>query len=85
MRGGILAVGVVILVIGVILLFYGYSELQRYGQLGIWGEIIQALSPEARQAVEQLRMMTLLGIILGIIGFFTAVAGLVAKSKSEIN
>ena len=82
MRGGIVAAGVIILIIGVILLFYGYSMLQRYGQWGIWGEILQALSPEVRQAVEQLRIMTLLGIILSIIGFFTAVAGLAAKPKS---
>jgi hypothetical protein len=81
MRGGIVAVGVVILIIGVILVFYGYSGLQEYGQLGIWGPILQALSEDARRAVEQLRMITISGIILGIIGFFTTVAGFVVKSK----
>ena len=81
MRGGIVAVGVVILIIGVILAFYGYSGLQEYGKLGIWGPILQALSEEARRAVEQLRMITISGIVLSIIGFFTAVAGLIAKPK----
>jgi len=79
MRSGILTVGVAILIVGVILFFYGYSGLQEYGALGIWGVISQIFSTQAQQAVQQLRIITLAGIILGIIGFFTAVGGLVAK------
>ena len=82
MRGGIVAAGVVVLIIGVILLFYGYSGLQQYGNLGIWGTILEGLSEEARNAVAQLRAITIIGIILAIIGFFTAIAGFIAKSKT---
>jgi hypothetical protein len=83
MRGGIVAVGVLILIVGVILAFYGYSGLQEYGKLGIWGPILQALSEDARRAVEQLRMITISGIILGIIGFFATIAGFIVKPKTE--
>jgi tellurite resistance protein TehA-like permease len=79
LRGSILAIGVAILVVGIILFFYGYSGLQEYGELGIWGVIFQVFSTEAQQTVQQLRLITLIGIVLGIVGFFTAIGGLVAK------
>ncbi|MCD6301411.1 MAG: hypothetical protein J7L82_05005 [Staphylothermus sp.] len=81
MRGDIVVIGVLVLIIGFVIAFYSYSELQEYNKLGIFGPILQEISEELKQRVEDLKMMLMFGAILCIIGLFTAIAGLVAKPK----
>jgi hypothetical protein len=50
MRAGVLAIGVFLLVIGVVVFWIGYSDLQQYG--GLLGEIGQSLSWKSRQNLQ---------------------------------
>ena len=79
MRAGVLAIGVFLLVIGVVVFWIGYSDLQQYG--GLLGEIGQSLSPEVRSKVAQDQFMAVGGGIAAIIGLALTVFGLVANRK----
>jgi flagellar biosynthesis/type III secretory pathway M-ring protein FliF/YscJ len=79
MRAGVLAVGVFLLVIGVVIFWIGYSDLQQYG--GLFGELAQSLSAEVRSKVAQDQFMAVGGGIAAIIGLALTVFGLVANRK----
>ena len=79
MRAGVLAVGVFLLVIGVVVFWIGYSDLQQYG--GLFGEIAQSLSQEIRSKVAQDQLMAIGGGIVAIIGLALTVFGLAANRK----
>lgn len=79
MRAGVLAVGVFLLVIGVVVFWIGYSDLQQYG--GLFGEIAQSLSQEVRSKVAQDQFMAVGGGIAAIIGLTLTVFGLAANRK----
>jgi flagellar biosynthesis/type III secretory pathway M-ring protein FliF/YscJ len=79
MRAGVLAVGVFLLVIGVIVFWIGYSDLEQYG--GLFGEIAQSLSQEVRNKVAQDQFMAVGGGITAIIGLALTVFGLAANRK----
>ena len=79
MRAGVLAVGVFLLVIGVVVFWIGYSDLQQYG--GLFGEIAQSLSQEVRNKVAQDQFMAIGGGIAAIIGLALTVFGLAANRK----
>ena len=79
MRAGVLAVGVFLLVIGVVVFWIGYSDLQQYG--GLFGEIAQSLSQEVRSKVAQDQFMAVGGGIAAIIGLALTVFGLAANRK----
>jgi len=79
MRAGVLAIGVFLLVIGVVIFWIGYSDLQQYG--GLLGELAQSLSAEVRSKVAQDQFMAVGGGIAAIIGFALTVFGLVANRK----
>ena len=79
MRAGVLAVGVFLLVIGVVVFWIGYSDLQQYG--GLFGEIAQSLSQEVRNKVAQDQLMAVGGGIAAIIGVALTVFGLAANRK----
>jgi hypothetical protein len=79
MRAGVLSVGVFLLVIGVVIFWIGYSDLQQYG--GLFGELAQSLSAEVRSKVAQDQFMAVGGGIAAIIGLALTVFGLVANRK----
>ena len=79
MRAGVLAVGVFLLVMGVVIFWIGYSDLQQYG--GLLGELAQSLSAEVRSKVVQDQFMAVGGGIAAIIGLALTVFGLVANRK----
>jgi spore maturation protein SpmA len=79
MRAGALAVGVFLLVIGVVVFWIGYSDLQQYG--GLLGQIAQSLSSEARSKVAQDQFMAVGGGIAAIIGLALTIFGLAANRK----
>jgi di/tricarboxylate transporter len=79
MRAGVLAVGVFLLVIGVVVFWIGYSDLQQYG--GLFGEIAQSLSQEVRSKVAQDQFMAVGGGIAAIIGLALTIFGLAANRK----
>jgi spore maturation protein SpmA len=81
MRAGALAIGVFLLVIGVVVFWIGYSDLQQYG--GLLGQIAQSLSSEVRNKVAQDKFMAVGGGIVAIIGLALTVFGLAANSKSK--
>ena len=79
MRAGALAAGVCLLVIGVVVFWIGYSDLQQYG--GLLGQIAQSLSEEVRSKVAQDQVMAVGGGIAAIIGLALTVYGLAAHRK----
>ena len=79
MRAGALAVGVFLLVVGVVVFWIGYSDLQQYG--GLLGQIAQSLSPEIQSKVTQDQFMAVGGGIAAIIGLALTVFGLAANRK----
>ena len=88
MRVGILAVGVLILIIGFTLFFYGYSIMQKYQQYSAILDLymlFQSLTGESQleTTIKMAYLSELAGGILCIIGFFVAVAGLVARPKEK--
>ena len=81
MRAGALEVGVFLLVIGVVVFWIGYSDLQQYG--GLLGQISQSLSSEVRSKVAQDKFMAVGGGIMAIIGLAVTVYGLAANRKTK--
>jgi spore maturation protein SpmA len=79
MRAGALAVGVFLLVIGLVVFWIGYSDLQQYG--GLLCQIAQSLSPEIQRKVAQDQYMAVGGGIAAIIGLAVTVYGLAAHRK----
>ena len=79
MKAGALAIGVFLLVIGVVVFWIGYSDLQQYG--GLLGQIAQSLSSEVRGKVAQDQIMAIGGGILAIIGLAVTIYGLAAHQK----
>ena len=79
MRAGVLAIGVFLLVIGIVVFWIGYSDLEQYG--GLLGEIAQSLSQEIRSKVAQDQLMAVGGGIAAIIGVALTVFGLAANRK----
>ncbi len=80
MRAGALAVGVFLLVIGVVVFWVGYSDLQQYG--GLFGQISQALSQAVRNKVSQDKFMAAGGVIVAILGLAVTIYGLAANRKN---
>ena len=79
MRAGALAVGVFLVVIGVVIFWIGYSDLEQYG--GLLGEIAQSLSAEVRSKVAQDQFMAVGGGVAAITGLALTIYGLVANRK----
>ena len=79
METGALAVGVFLIVIGVVVFWIGYSDLQQYG--GLFGQISQSLSAEVRNKVAQDQFMAVGGGIAAIIGLAVTIYGLAANRK----
>lgn len=80
MRAGALAVGVFLLVIGLVVFWLGYSDLQQYG--GLFGQISQALSSQVRDKVAQDKFMAAVGGVVAIIGLAVTIYGLAANRKN---
>jgi len=79
MRAGALAIGVFLLVFGVVVFWLGYSDLQQYG--GLLGQISQSLSAEVRNKVAQDQFMAVGGGFAVIIGLALTIYGLAANRK----
>jgi heme A synthase len=88
MRVGILAVGVLILIIGFASFFYGYSIMQKYQQYSTILDLymlFQSLTgnTQLETTIKMAYLSELVGGILCIVGFFVAIVGLVAKPKEK--
>jgi len=79
MRAGVLAVGVFLLVVGIVVFWIGYSDLEQYG--GLLGEIAQSLSQEIRSKVAQDQFMAVGGGLVAITGLALTIFGLAANRK----
>ena len=79
MRAGVLAVGVFLLVVGIVVFWIGYSDLEQYG--GLLGEIAQSLSQEIRSKVAQDQFMVVGGGLVAITGLAFTIFGLAANRK----
>ena len=79
MRAGTLAIGVLLLVAGVVVFWIGYSDLQQYG--GLLGQIAQNLSAEIQRKVAQDQYMAVGGGIAAIVGLALTVFGLAANRR----
>jgi spore maturation protein SpmA len=79
MRAGVLAIGVFLLVIGIVVFWIGYSDLEQYG--GLLGEIAQSLSQEIRSKVAQDQLMAVGGSLAAITGLALIIFGLAANRK----
>jgi len=79
MRAGVLAVGVFLLVVGIVVFWIGYSDLEQYG--GLLGEIAQSLSQEIRSKVAQDQFMAIGGSLAAITGLALTIFGLAANRK----
>ena len=80
MKAGALAVGVFLLVIGIVIFWIGYSDLQQYG--GLFGQISQSLSADVRNKVAQDQFVAVGGGVAAIIGLAVTVYGLAANRKN---
>jgi flagellar biosynthesis/type III secretory pathway M-ring protein FliF/YscJ len=80
MKARALAVGVFLLVIGIVIFWIGYSDLQQYG--GLFGQISQSLSAEVRNKVAQDQFVAVGGGVAAIIGLAVTVYGLAANRKN---
>ena len=80
MKAGALAVGVFLIVIGIVVFWIGYSGLQQYG--GLLGQISQSLSAEVRNKVAQDQFMAAGGGVAAIIGLAVTIYGLAANRKN---
>ena len=80
MKAGALAVGVFLLVIGLVVFWLGYTNLQQYG--GLMGQISQDLSASVRNKVAQDKFMAVGGALVAIIGLAVTVYGLAANRKN---
>ena len=80
MRAGALGVGVFLLAIGIVICWFGYSDLQQYG--GLFGQISQSLSAEVRNKVAQDQFMAAGGGVAAIIGLALTIYGLAANRKN---
>ena len=88
MRTGILAVGVLTLIIGFVSFFYGYSIMQKYQQYSNLLDLymlFQSLTgnTQLETTIKMAYLSELVGGILCIIGFFVAIAGFIAKPKEK--
>ena len=85
MRGGILAVGIILLILGIFLYFTGNNmveEVEAYDIEGIpISEILKLVSEDARRQYEMGQSMVTFGTIFGIVGFIVCIAGIAAPSK----
>jgi hypothetical protein len=79
MKAGALAVGVFLMVIGIVVFWIGYSDLQQYGDL--LGQISQSLSSEVRSKVAQDQFMAVGGGVTAIIGLAVTIYGLAVNRK----
>ena len=80
MKAGALAVGVFLIVIGIVVFWIGYSDLQQYG--GLLGQISQSLSAEVRNKVAQDQFMAAGGGVTAIVGLAVTIYGLAANQKN---
>jgi len=81
MKGGVLAAGAVLLIIGFLIFWTGYSVVQQYstslGQLGL------ALSSEAQNQYQQAQLQVMIGGILAFIGFVVCIYGAAASPAGK--
>jgi hypothetical protein len=80
MRAGALAFGVFLIVVGVVVFWIGYSDLQQYG--GLLGQISQSLSAQVRDKVARDQFLAVGGGIAAIIGLAVTIYGIAANRKN---
>lgn len=87
MRGGILAAGLFLLIIGIFLYFYGTELVNQVEAFDIYdipiSELLKTLSPDVRHQYELGQSMVMFGSIFGIIGFILCIAGIFTPSKTS--
>jgi len=88
MRGGILAAGIVLLILGIILFFIGYSVMEEFSSVEEFdvygvpiGKSVKYLDEGYMQSYQNAKSMELFGAIFGIVGFILCIAGIAAPSK----
>jgi len=88
MRGGILAAGIVLLILGIILFFIGYSVIEEFSSVEEFdiygvpiGKSVKYLNEDYMQSYQNAKSMELFGSIFGIVGFILCIAGIAAPSK----
>jgi len=87
MRGGILALGLILLILGIFLYFTGNNmieEIEAYDIDGIpISEILKLISEDARRQYEIGQSMVMFGTIFIIVGFILSIAGIFAPEPKN--
>lgn len=81
MRGGILALGIILLVVGGLIFMKGHNGVKDCEST--WGEIGQIISEEAREKCEMYQQMETFGGIIGVVGFVISIAGAVSSKQGR--
>ena len=80
MRSGLLAFGIVLLVVGGLLFMMGYNGVQDYQST--LGQIGRAFSHSVQQEYQMYMLMETGGGIVALVGFVLSIAGAVAGKKA---
>lgn len=87
MRGGILAIGIILLILGLILFFTGNNmikEVEAYNILDLpISEFLKLIDEGLRIKYETGQSYVMFGSIFGIVGFIICIAGMVATKQKE--
>ena len=85
MRGGILAIGIILLILGLFLYLYGQNavdEVEAYDTEDYQiSELLKNINEEVREQYNAGKTFIMWGSIFGIVGFILCIAGIVAPSK----
>ena len=79
MKAGVLAVGIVLMIVGVMIFLICYSQAAEYQT---WvGQFARTLFPQAEKRYRLLILGEIFGTILGISGLGLTIYGAIAKEK----
>lgn len=85
MRGGTLAAGIILLILGIFFYSIGNNMIQEIEAYDIYdlpiSELLKTISQDARTQYELGQAMVMFGGIFGIIGFILCIAGIAAPGK----
>ena len=86
MRGGVLALGLILLIFGILFYFIGNNlvqEVEAYDVEGIPISEILKLDSGVRAKYDTGKSLVMFGSIFGIVGFILCIAGIAAPSKKR--
>ena len=87
MRGGILATGIILLILGIIFFFSGQQMVRQVEAYDVYdlpiSEVWKTVSSSARNQYETGQAMIMFGGIFGLVGLILCIGGIAAPGKTE--